>query len=68
MEITITNSNNVEGLNKYIGDDIQIINIKHRDDLYSVQMVSQTDVYRAFAKSRKGAIGNVLKAIYKDFH
>lgn len=63
MEVSIVNSNDVMGLNKFIGDNIEIINIKFRDDLHFVQMSSENEVFRAFSNSRKGAISNTLKAI-----
>ena len=63
MDVSITNSNDIEGLNKYIGDNIQIINIKFRNNLHYIQMSSENEVFRAFSSSRRGAISNTLKAI-----
>lgn len=67
MEISIINSNDVSDLSKYIGEDIQIINIKYRENLHFVQMASFDDneIFRAFASTRKKAISNTLKAIKK---
>jgi len=67
MDVSISNSNDIEGLSKLVGNDIQIINIKFREDLHFVQMSSKDESYRAFSKNRKKAIGNVLKIIHK-FH
>ncbi len=63
MDVSIINSNDIAGLDKYIGDNIQIINIKFRDNLYFIQMSSEDEVFRGFSNSRKGAIINTLKAI-----
>lgn len=64
MKVSIINSNDIEGLSKYIGENIKIINIEYRKNLHFIEMESSdNETFRAFANSRKKAIANTLKAI-----
>ncbi|QKF83109.1 hypothetical protein [Halarcobacter ebronensis] len=67
MDISIINSNDVKGLDKYIGDNILIIDIKYKENLHFIQMSSETECFRGISSSRKGAIANTLKAIKKVY-
>ena len=67
MDISILNSNDIEGLNRYIGSDILIINVKYKDDLHFIQMSSKNETFRAFSVTRRGAIANTLKAIKRVY-